>query len=157
MTEPHEHEMDHLYPQLAMIACRLQRHPAPAAPPLLRHRVLMAVDDVLSARPRASSPDRSATIPGWAWAIAAAIAVMLTWPMAMLPGTSLLSDRDGLRFAERLRAAGVPAKDLVTAVTPTELRTETEHDLVTPAARSVPTDPFARRGFNARRLLEEFL
>lgn len=162
MTEPHElddldHDLDHLDPQLAMVECRLQRHPAPAAAPLLRHRVLMAVDDVLMARPRASLSDHSATVPGWAWAVAAAVAVLLTWPMTMLAGTSLVSGGDGLRLAARLQAAGVPAEDLVMAVTPTEIRVDSRNKLVNPAARSVPTDPFSRRGFDARRLLQELL
>jgi hypothetical protein len=158
MTESHElDDLDHLDPQLATVECRLQRHPAPAAAPLLRHRVLMAVDDVLLARPHASLPDPSATIAGWAWAVAAAVAVLLTWPMTTLPGTSLVTASDGLRLAARLQAAGVPAEDLVTAVTPTEIRTDSRKDLVNPAARSVPTDPFARRGLDARRLLQELL
>lgn len=165
MTEPHElnhlddldHDLDHLDPQLATVECRLQRQPAPVAAPLLRHRVLMAVDDVLMARPHASLSDHSATVPGWAWAVAAAIAVLLTWPMTMLAGTSLVTASDGLRLAARLQAAGVPAEDLVTAVISTEIRGDSKNELVNPAARSVPTDPFARRGFDARRLLQELL
>ena len=158
MTEPHElDDLDDMDPQLAMVECRLQRHPAPAAAPLLRHRVLMAVDDVLVARPRTSLSNHSATIPGWAWAVAAVVAVLLTWPMTMLAGTSLMSGSDGLRLAARLQAAGIPAEDLVTTVISTEIRTDSRNELVNPAARSVPTDPFARRGFDARRLLQELL
>ena len=144
-------------PELAMLECRLQRQPAPAGSPLLRHRVLMAVDDVLSARPSAAVVDRSARIPGWAWAVAAAVAVAVTLPMATVQRTILGRDNASLLLTKRLQAAGFPADDFVAAVSTPAMAVQLGHDRAAPATRSIPTAPSAPRGFDTRRLLQELL
>lgn len=164
MTEPDKRPMAEasqddlqMAPELAMLECRLQRRPAPAASRLLRHRVLMAVDDVLSARPSAAVMDPSARIPGWAWAVAAAIAVAVTLPMATVQRTILGRDNAGRRLALRLQAAGIPADDFVAMVPPPAMAAQPDRDPAAPASRSIPTAPSAPRGFDTRRLLQEFL
>lgn len=144
-------------PQLAIVECRLQRRPAPAGSPLLRHRVLMAVDDVLSARPAPRDIDRSATIPGWAWAVAAAIAVAMTLPMATVRRPILSRDNAGFMQIRHLQAAGIPADDFVATVTPPAMAAQPGRDPATPATRSAPTAPAVRPGFDTRQLLEELL
>lgn len=144
-------------PQLTKVECRLHRQPAPAASPLLRHRVLMAVDDVLAAHSPVSVGDRPATIPSWAWAVAAAIAVAVTLPMATIQRTFPGRDDAGLLLARRLRAAGITDDDVVAAVTQPAVVAQPGHDCAAPAARSIPTPPSAPRDFTARRLLQELL
>ena len=144
-------------PELAMLECRLQRQPAPAASPLLRHRVLMSVDDVLLARPSLAVVERSARIPGWAWAVAAAMAVAVTLPMATVQRTILERGNAGLLLTKRLQAAGIPADDFVAAVPPPAMAAQPGHDRAAPATRSIPTAPSAPRGFDTRRLLQELL
>ena len=150
MTEP-------LPPALSILDQRLQRTAGGEPPPHLRHRVLMAVDDVLSPRPHVPFRDRSTTIPGWAWAVAAVITVAMAWPSAMLPRSSFTSDHDGLALAARLRAAGVSAEDLVTAIVPTEAGTQTVPTIVAPGNHAAPSAPAARRSLETRHLLQELL
>lgn len=164
MTEPDKRPMAdapqdalQMAPQLAMVECRLRRRPAPAASRLLRHRVLMAVDDVLSARPSAAVMDPSARIPGWAWAVAAAIAVAVTLPMATIQRTILGRDNAGLMQIRRLQAAGIRADDFVAVVTRPAMAVQPGHAPAAPATRSIPTTPSAPRGFDTRRLLQELL
>jgi hypothetical protein len=117
----------------------------------------MAVDDVLSPRPHVPFRDRSTTIPGWAWAVAAVIAAAVAWPSAMLPRSSFTRDHAGLALAVRLRAAGVSAEDLVTAIVPTDAGTRMVPVVVAPETPAAPPASAARRSLDTRHLLQELL
>ena len=137
-------------PRLAAVERRLERAVAAEPPPDLRHRVLMAVDDVL-ARPRLRACDADTGIPGWAYAAAAAVGLALTLPLVNAveaPGRTAQPT-----LVERLRAAGVTDDDLLALATAPPaaagpLQSEPDHPR--------PVHP-ARRLFKARTLLEEHL
>jgi hypothetical protein len=129
-------------PGLAAIERRLERRDPVVAPPALRHRVLMAVDDALAA-PRPLDRDEDVRIPGWAWAAAAVLGVVLTVPV--VAGMEALRPSAPRMIADRLRAAGVTDEPLVAAA-----------DRERPAAPVAPPRPLSR-ALEIRRLLEETL
>lgn len=109
MSEPFDRE-------IAGIERRLDRRVA-AASPALRHRVLMAVDDVLVA-PGPKPPDGShAAVFGWvSAAVAAGIAVVVaTGPVPR----DFRPDSAPPLIVERLRAAGLADAGLLAAAGPT--------------------------------------
>jgi hypothetical protein len=159
-------------PRLAAVERRLERAVAAEPPPALRQRVLMAVDDVLAEKVTATksansaqsgaaacpdlvavtfSGDADVSIPGWAYATAAAVGLAFTLPLMNAVAAPGRAARPAL--VERLQAAGVVVDDLLALATAPPaaagpLRSEPDHPrLVHPA----------RRLIDARALLEEHL
>lgn len=138
-------------PALAAIERRLEGRDPVAASPALRHRVLMAVDDALAApRPPVREVD-DVRIPGWAWAAAAVLGVVMTAPV--VAGLEALRPAAAPTLGARLRAAGLDDEPLLAA-----LAAPPRHDASQPAspATAVPSRPESR-AFELRRLLEEML
>jgi hypothetical protein len=112
---------EHLDPNLAAFERRLDRTLTTELAPALRHRVLMAVDDVLAETvPGTKSansgqfgepaypdlvPGTFLCVPGWAWAAAAAVGVAITLPV--VAGASVLARVEPPSLEARLRAAGL--------------------------------------------------
>lgn len=138
-------------PGLAAIERRLERRDPVVAPPALRHRVLMAVDDALAA-PRPPARDEDVRIPGWAWAAAAVLGVVLTVPV--VAGMEALRS-SAPALADRLRAAGVTDEPLVAALAAPP-RPVVAADRERPATPVAPPRPLSR-ALEIRRLLEETL
>jgi hypothetical protein len=139
-------------PGLAAIERRLERRDPVVAPPALRHRVLMAVDDALAA-PRPLDRDEDVRIPGWAWAAAAVLGVVLTVPV--VAGMEALRPSAPRMIADRLRAAGVTDEPLVAALAAPP-RPVVAADRERPAAPVAAPRPLSR-ALEIRRLLEETL
>jgi hypothetical protein len=138
-------------PGLAAIERRLERRDPVVAPPTLRHRVLMAVDDALAApRPPASDVD-DVQISGWAWAAAAVLGIAMTAPV--VAGLEALRPAETLTLVSRLRTAGVEDESLLAA-----LAAPPRHDdgRAAPPAIALPSRPESR-AVERRRLLEEML
>lgn len=135
----------------ATVEGRLERMRAAEPPPTLRHRVLMAVDDVLVERRPTAHDAGEVMAPVWALAAAA----MLLLGLSLVAVTQPVRPFEPLTLAERLRVAGVVDEDLVAAAKfarPSEvghlLARRTDH---------VPVMPAAIRMLDVRRLLEEEL
>jgi hypothetical protein len=138
-------------PGLAAIERRLERRDPVVAPPTLRHRVLMAVDDALAApRPPASDVD-DVQISGWAWAAAAVLGIAMTAPV--VAGLEALRPAETLTLVSRLRTAGIEDESLLAA-----LAAPPRHDdgRAAPPAIALPSRPESR-AVERRRLLEEML
>ena len=138
-------------PGLAAIERRLERRDPVVAPPTLRHRVLMAVDDALAApRPPARDAD-DVRIPGWAWAAAAVLGIAMTAPV--VAGLEALRPAETLTLVSRLRTAGIEDESLLAA-----LAAPPRHDdgRAAPPAIALPSRPESR-AVERRRLLEEML
>jgi hypothetical protein len=138
-------------PGLAAIERRLERRDPVVAPPTLRHRVLMAVDDALAApRPPASDVD-DVQISGWAWAAAAVLGIAMTAPV--VAGLEALRPAETLTLVSRLRTAGIEDESLLAA-----LAAPPRHDdgRAAPPPIALPSRPESR-AVERRRLLEEML
>jgi hypothetical protein len=138
-------------PGLAAIERRLERRDPVVAPPTLRHRVLMAVDDALAApRPPASDVD-DVQISGWAWAAAAVLGIAMTAPV--VAGLEALRPAETLTLVSRLRTAGIEDESLLAALAAPR---HDEDGRVAPPAIALPSRPESR-AVERRRLLEEML
>lgn len=151
MNDPHA--SGHPDPQLAMVECRLERAAKPAPAPQLRHRVLMAVDDVLSKRQPRAGDDPSRMIPRWLWAAAVAAGVAIVIPV--FAAASSLGRLQPLSFVDRLQAAGLGDEESLAAAAGPAVIAGTP-------PRSPQTDVTKTalpllRGSEIRRLLQETL
>jgi len=158
---------DRVPPHLAAIERRLERATSPAPTPNLRRRVLAAVDDVLHEKvpattsgqiaqgDRLSSPDLVAGtfLPGWAWAAAAVLGIVLTVPV--VAGMEALRLREPPTRAAQLRAAGVADESLLALVAHGP-RPDAAIAPVQPERNTVPRR-FESRVIELQRLLEETL
>jgi hypothetical protein len=140
-------------PELTAIERRLERRGPAAPPPTLRHRILMAVDDVLTRqRPLRHDVD-DVLIPGWVWAAAAVAGLALTAPV--VAGLQALRRSEPPSLVAQLRAIGVDNEPLLAAFT----APPRSDDAVAgePSAVEVAPSRPASHLMELRRLLEETL
>lgn len=158
---------DRVPPHLAAVERRLERAMPPTTAPNLRRRVLAAVDDILHEKvpatesgqsaqgDRRTSPDLVAGtfLPGWAWAAAAVLGIMLTVPV--VAGMEALRLREPRTLTAQLRVAGV-ADEAVLALVDRAPRPDAAVVTVQPARNGLVrrTDS---RAIELQRLLEETL
>ena len=150
---------DRLPPHLAAVERRLAQR-TPADPPAaLRSRILEMVPATKSGQAThddsPSSPDLVAgtIIPGWAWAAAAVLCLVLTLPV--VAGMEALRATAAPRFAAQLRAAGVADEPLLPLVAHGP-RPDAAIAPVQPERNTVPRR-FQSRAIELQRLLEEML
>lgn len=155
----HSDPSPNLGPHLAAVERRLARR-TPADPPAaLRSRILMAVDDAAETVPATESyvaagsiVDDDVRIPGWAWAAATVLGLVLTVPV--VAGMEALRS-SAPTLADRLRSAGLIDESLVAALAAPP-RPAVAADRDWPAAPVEPPRPLSHAR-ELRRLLEETL
>ena len=149
--DPHRHEQA-LAAVERRLELRLEQLSGAEPPPNLRHRVLMAVDDVLAERRPAPHDAGAGMAPGWAWAAAA---VGLAGAVALLVAAAPTQRVEPLTLAGRMRVAGVADEGLFAATTvaqaPAAAGPSATH------ADSFPGIRIADHLIDRRRLLEENL
>lgn len=144
--DPRRHEPAH-----AAVERRLER--LSGAAPHLRHRVLVAVDDVLAEQRPTVQGGTGGAVPGWAWAAAAAISAAFAMPW--LAGTAPVHPVERLTLVARMQLAGVADDDLLAATS--FARSPQAGHLLARRIDHVPAIPAANLTLDVRRLLEEEL
>ena len=149
--DPHRHEQA-LAAVERRLELRLERRSGAEPPPNLRHRVLMAVDDVLAERRPVPHDARAGMAPGWAWTAAA---VGLAGAVALFVAAAPTRRVEPLTLAGRMRVAGVADEGLFAATTvalsPAAGGPSVAHADLLPGIRT------ADHLIDRRRLLEENL
>ena len=158
---------DRVPPHLAAIERRLVRAARPTPAPNLRGRALRAVDEVLQEKVPVAKSGQSAQgscptspdvvagtfLPGWAWAAAAVLSIVLTVPV--VAGMEALRLRVPTTRAAQLRAAGVADEAVLTLVD----RAPRPDAAIVPVqpARAAASRLLESRVIELQRLLEETL
>jgi hypothetical protein len=140
-------------PELTAIERRLERRGPASPPPTLRHRVLMAVDDVLTLPQPLDRDGDDVMIPGWAWAAAAVLGIAMTAPV--VAGLQAVRCSEPRSLVAQLRANGVDDEPLLAAFT----APPRDDDAVAgkPSAAEVALPRPTSHVMQLQRLLEEML